>query len=316
MSSTAINNICHFNESVAYNPMKAERKQKEVIAKFKNKRVPKLIMFDDIEKIKVTNINCPNFIHAVDAMFVNNNHNDNADALKYGIVGKIASDDYSKLHGYKVEPKDKLQELTSEVLRYIHRSMPDNDTERISLTYNMVANLRFKLTGIGHFSNFYEHDDYPSLGFKIGTKVEDSSSAYLAWCREHQGEAGVPLIHSVKKVDSGMFLVVLEKYKKVNKTDVGYKLYKSINNSIYSNNTRIVIKDIIRVELNFGNKDYIEYVKQHKRFIYKYCKTIIAIAKYFKDLAQFDMHDDNWCFDNNGYPVIIDPVSFRRKIIE
>jgi len=237
--------------------------------------------------------------------FINtyNKYNDNVEALKYAV-------------NIKVDPKEKLQELTDKIITYISDSIPDNNKEKVALTYNMVAKLRFKLTGVGHFSNFYEHNDYPNLGFKIGTKVEDSSSAYLAWCREHQGEAGVPLIHTVKKVDNGMFLVVLEKYKKVNKTDVGYDLYKNINNSIGRNNVAREVRNVVRAKFNFGTKDDIEYIKQHKRFIWKYCKTIVAIAKYFKDLAQFDMHDDNWCFDNNGYPVIIDPVSFRRKILD
>lgn len=236
----------------------------------------------------------------VDGMLANycqNNHDDYVEALKYGVVNK----------------EDKLQELINKVLAYISCSEPDNDYERVHLTYNMVSELRFKLTGVGHFSNFYEHNDYPNIGFKIGTKVEDSSSAYLAWCREHQGEAGVPLIHSVKKVNNGMFLVVLEKYNKVNKSEDGYELYKQLNRCFHDSDVTTSLRDVIYREIRYGD---VTYIKQHRKFIWKYCKTIIAIAKYFKDLAQFDMHDDNWCFDNNGYPIIIDPVSFRRKILD
>ena len=198
---------------------------------------------------------------------------------------------------------------------------PDDANSRLQLTYMMVNDRRFKMTGVGHFSNFYEHDDFPNIGFKIGTKVEDSASAYTAWCREHQGEAGVPTIYGVRKANNGMFVVAVEKYNRVTGNEESFRLFQCLNSNMSFNDVEGVIRDDIYSFISNKSRDddsikSYNYMVANKRFVYKYCKTIIAIAKYFKDLAQFDMHKDNWCYDNNGYPVIIDPTSFRRKIIE
>lgn len=158
--------------------------------------------------------------------------------------------------------------------------------------------LGFNLLGAGHFSAAFSHKGLPGRVIKVGLKKEDSGAAYAAWCRQHQGQEGVPNIHDIQRHQS-CYTVVMD------------KLYEFRTSTAEA---KEVAKYRIALLISNPNSDLNwAYRARENRTVYpEFAKTCDDIRSFFKGIASFDLHDDNVMLDGNGNLVIIDPVSFTE----
>lgn len=157
---------------------------------------------------------------------------------------------------------------------------------------HLMNDAGFKLLGNGHFSAAYAHDMLPGRVIKVGFKKEDSGAAYVAFCRMHQGRAGIPNVHHVER-HAGCYTVVLDELIECDRM---------------GNETHETYADIAREFIECEGADSYGYADEDLPFI----ETCLEIRKFFKGIASFDMHSGNIMFDKDGNPFITDPVSFSH----
>lgn len=151
----------------------------------------------------------------------------------------------------------------------------------------------FYMLGNGHFSAAYGHKLLPGRVIKVGFKKEDSGAAYTAFCRMHQGRAGIPNIYDVQR-HAGCYTVVLDMLENCNR---------------YDNDEHDKYADISRDVIECKSEDYNEL----EGFDADFVETCKMIRKFFEGIASFDMHAGNIMFDEFDTPYITDPVSFTAK---
>lgn len=175
----------------------------------------------------------------------------------------------------------------------------------------MMKDAGFNRLGNGHFSAAYEHALLPGKVIKVGFKKEDSGAAYVAFCRMHQGLAGIPVVHDVQR-HAGCYTVVMDKLLPIE--GLSYKrrehmeleaLWEHVDTAVYS-----------------SEKNWNEHVRLCKEegswpkfseYDLAVIETCRKIHKFFYGIASFDMHRGNAMMDANGHLVIIDPVSFTAE---
>lgn len=176
---------------------------------------------------------------------------------------------------------------------------------------SMVKDAGFNRLGNGHFSVAYEHTMLPGKVIKVGFKKEDSGAAYVAFCRMHQGLAGIPVVHDVQR-HAGCYTVVMDKLHPIcgrHYDRDGHKeleaLWEHVDTAVYANDK--------------GWREHVDYCKEqgiwpafseHDLAVIETCRKI---HKFFYGIASFDMHRGNAMMDDNGRLVIIDPVSFTAE---
>lgn len=147
----------------------------------------------------------------------------------------------------------------------------------------------FNLLGNGHFSAAFKHELLPGRVIKVGFKKEDSGAAYVAFCRMHQGRAGIPNVYHVAR-HAGCYTVVLDELEPCNRS--GNHLHDHYADLAYY----------------FVECDY-EPEEHHEKDL-PFIETCQMIRDFFCGIASFDMHSGNIMFTKDGKPVITDPVSF------
>lgn len=157
----------------------------------------------------------------------------------------------------------------------------------------LMRDAGFKMLGNGHFSAAYSHEMLPGRVIKVGFKKEDSGAAYTAFCRMHQGRAGIPNIYHVAR-HAGCYTVVLDHLKSC---DIDA-------NDVHEKYTRAAERFI---ECTGGDAYW------HAQFVsMEFIETCKMIREFFNGIATFDMHSGNIMFDENDVPYITDPVSFSH----
>ena len=186
--------------------------------------------------------------------------------------------------------------------------------DRYYIINNMVQSRGFNLIGQGNFSDFYTHKDFEGIGFKIGTKKEDSASAYIAWCRQNQHRAGVPKVYDIQRQEkNGMYVVAMKLYDNYTKkwTTGQYELWNHIHQLVTMLSTPKYTE--LRIVARMARRNDQSFYEINKKFIFDYMRTMLEIRKFFIGIAQFDIHDGNYVLDENMLPVIIDPISFQLE---
>lgn len=149
----------------------------------------------------------------------------------------------------------------------------------------------FNLLGNGHFSAAFKHELLPGKVIKVGFKKEDSGAAYVAFCRMHQGRAGIPNVYHVAR-HAGCYTVVLDEL-------VPCQRRENDEHDHYANLAYYFVESDYEPE---------DQRKEDQQFI----QTCKDIRKFFYGIASFDMHSGNIMFTKDGQPVITDPVSFSH----
>ncbi|WWT40713.1 hypothetical protein [Klebsiella phage 175002] len=165
----------------------------------------------------------------------------------------------------------------------------------------VVDDCGFELLGNGHFSAAYKHELLPGKVIKVGFKKEDSGAAYVAFCRMHQGRAGIPKVHDVQR-HAGCYTVVLDELQEFHRADGG-----ELGDQF----------DCVSLAIDTGY-NMAQMVKAFPECT-KYTaltETAIEIRKFFAGIAHFDMHSGNVMVDHTGNLVITDPVSFSHDKAE
>ena len=155
----------------------------------------------------------------------------------------------------------------------------------------LMRDAGFKMLGNGHFSAAYSHEMLPGRVIKVGFKKEDSCAAYTAFCRMHQGRAGIPNVYHVAR-HAGCYTVVLDR----------------LNSCDDYNDVHVAYADLARY---FVESDY-HGASEYESGEYEFIETCKMIHEFFKGIASFDMHYGNIMFDDNDVPYITDPVSFSH----
>lgn len=150
----------------------------------------------------------------------------------------------------------------------------------------------FRMLGNGHFSAAYSHELLPGRVIKVGFKKEDSGAAYTAFCRMHQGRAGIPNIYHVAR-HAGCYTVVLDHLNSCDNANDTHTKYASAAQEF--------------IECSGSNADWFA-----KFVSMEFIETCKMIREFFNGIASFDMHSGNIMFDDNDVPYITDPVSFSH----
>ena len=161
-----------------------------------------------------------------------------------------------------------------------------------SLGY-LMRDAGFRMLGNGHFSAAYSHEMLPGRVIKVGFKKEDSGAAYTAFCRMHQGRAGIPNIYHVAR-HAGCYTVVLDRLHSCDR---------------YANNVHANHASAAREFIECTGGDVNEYAQFVSMEFIETCKMI---REFFYGIASFDMHSGNIMFDENDVAYITDPVSFSH----
>lgn len=148
----------------------------------------------------------------------------------------------------------------------------------------------FSLLGNGHFSAAFKHTLLPGRVIKVGFKKEDSGAAYVAFCRMHQGRAGIPNVYHVAR-HAGCYTVVLDELEPCRRRE-------NETHDHYAILAYYFVEGDGEPEEGFPENDL------------PFVETCKMIHKFFYGIASFDMHIGNIMFTKDGKPVITDPVSF------
>ena len=159
-----------------------------------------------------------------------------------------------------------------------------------SLGY-LMRDAGFRMLGNGYFSAAYSHEMLPGRVIKVGFKKEDSGAAYTAFCRMHQGRAGIPNVYHVAR-HAGCYTVVLDR----------------LHSCDDDNDVHVAYADLASYFVESDCHDASDFEPGEYEFI----ETCKMIREFFKGIASFDMHRGNIMFDDNDVPYITDPVSFSN----
>lgn len=165
----------------------------------------------------------------------------------------------------------------------------------------------FEFLGNGFFSGAYKHPQ-SDKAFKLGIKKDDSAAAYTAFCRLHQGKAGIPTVHNVMR-SNGCYAVVMDLYNK-------FVIDDQFNAGCHE-----IAQAIIHTK-KWADGDYNRSEHMSERFaslndkwLTEFEETCINIREFFNGLASFDLHEGNVMIDRKtGMMVITDPVSYTRVV--
>lgn len=155
----------------------------------------------------------------------------------------------------------------------------------------LMRDAGFRMLGNGHFSAAYSHEMLPGRVIKVGFKKEDSGAAYTAFCRMHQGRAGIPNVYHVAR-HAGCYTVVLDRLHSCDDDNYDHEAYADL--------ARYFVESDCHDASDFAPGDY------------EFIETCKMIREFFKGIASFDMHNGNIMFDDNDVPYITDPVSFSH----
>ena len=159
-----------------------------------------------------------------------------------------------------------------------------------SLGY-LMRDAGFHMLGNGHFSAVYSHEMLPGRVIKVGFKKEDSGAAYTAFCRMHQGRAGIPNVYHVAR-HAGCYTVVLDRLHSCDNDNYDHEVYADL--------ALCFVESDCYDASDFAPGDY------------EFIETCKMIREFFKGIASFDMHSGNIMFDDNDVPYITDPVSYSH----
>lgn len=154
----------------------------------------------------------------------------------------------------------------------------------------MMEKAGWRFCGSGYYSAAFFKG---GLAMKIGFKPEDSALLYAAWCRMNQGRAGVPLIHKLKSHGTCFALLMDRLEPLTGELDDSTALFDPILAAEVSS---------VKETINLGADGLVEHMDL--------CRTAADIREFFRDIANFDIHEANVMLDRSGNLVITDPVSF------
>lgn len=220
--------------------------------------------------------------------------------------------------------KDTMQRLTTS----IHASICANNYipydvdgiscgERWSNLQSELEEKGFTLLGTGHFAAAYSHPELDGYAIKVGFKKDDSGAAYAAYCRAHQGEAGIPNIHLIKRF-SRAYMVVMDKYRSLDDIGGNYCREEDTYEQKFLNNSWYVANSIIDAGRT-RQEAFDWYMQDHGlghielQYIRQLAKTCESIHSYFHEIARFDLHRANVMVDVKGNMIITDPVSWTAE---
>lgn len=143
----------------------------------------------------------------------------------------------------------------------------------------------WEFVGGGYFSGVVRHIGFPGVVFKISMRPDDAYKAYALWVRQNPGKH-FPVIYSIHHVGD-VAVYALKEY------------------------------DHITMLPDFSTWEFLDRERMHRpNHVYRrsLCSAVGSVRKFFKGVAQLDIHGENLMFDPETKQVIItDPVSFNKE---
>lgn len=196
-------------------------------------------------------------------------------------------------------------------------------TDCFSALKSILSDNGFQFLGAGFFSAAFSHDAFPNMAFKIGFKKEDSGAQYAAWCRNEwasgRGNVHIPKIEYLNRFKL-CYVSIMPLYRPMS---VAYPDCWNDDWDEPKGTIRFMAYNMERVLFGYLNS-YLQYKEAVSSYpdspaFQPFAAAMVSselylllarLGQFFKGVASFDLHTENFMFDAEGNIVITDPVSF------
>ena len=147
----------------------------------------------------------------------------------------------------------------------------------------------------GYFSSVFKHYSTPGVVYKLSMRTDDAYAAFALWARANPNPHA-PVFHDIQRGRRAVVFAIKE-YMSLNEAQLSGQLTPAF----------VTYRLMDRVRENKPNTLY-------RRNLVKYLREI---RKFFKGVAQIDIHGENLMFDPDSKRIIVtDPVSFTKSAEE
>lgn len=158
-----------------------------------------------------------------------------------------------------------------------------------------LRDMGFMYCGHGYFSSVFQHAATPGVVYKLSMRTDDAYAAFALWARANPNP-NAPVFHDIQRGRRAVVFAIKEY--------MPFGVAQSRGQLPLSFMPHILMD---RVRENKPNTLY-------RRNLVKYLREI---SKFFKGVAQIDIHEENLMFDPDSKRVIVtDPVSFTKSAEE
>lgn len=158
-----------------------------------------------------------------------------------------------------------------------------------------LLDMGFTYCGHGYFSSVFRHGGTPGVVYKLSMRTDDAYAAFALWARANPNPHA-PMFHDIQRGRRAVVFAIKE-YVSLNEAQLSGQLTTAF----------VTYRLMDRVRENKPNTLY-------RRNLVKYLREI---RKFFKGVAQIDIHGGNLMFDPDSKRIIVtDPVSFTKSAEE
>lgn len=158
-----------------------------------------------------------------------------------------------------------------------------------------LRDMGFMYCGHGYFSSVFQHADTPGVVYKLSMRTDDAYAAFALWARANPNPHA-PVFHDIQRGRRAVVFAIKE-YVSLNEAQLSGQLTTAF----------VTYRLMDRVRDNKPNTLY-------RRNLVKYLREI---RKFFKGVAEIDIHGENLMFDPDSKRIIVtDPVSFTKSAEE
>lgn len=155
-----------------------------------------------------------------------------------------------------------------------------------------LRDMGFMYCGHGYFSSVFKHGSTPGVVYKLSMRTDDAYAAFALWARANPNPHA-PVFHDIQRGRRAVMFAVKE-YISLNAAQLRGQLPATFS----------VYRLMDRVDEHKPNTLY-------RRNLVKYLREI---RKFFKGVAEIDIHGENLMFDPDSKRIIVtDPVSFTKS---
>ena len=199
---------------------------------------------------------------------------------------------YAKEFGYRVGDIISAPEQTSEqLLRYAPTRIHDGLLGFLDMSQKL-HDMGLMYGGHGYFSSVFQHDATPGVVYKLSMRTDDAYAAFALWARANPNPHA-PVFHDIQRGRRAVVFAIKEYLPlgvaqsrgelppAFSAYDLMYRVYANRPNTLYRHNL-------------------VKYLRE--------------IRKFFRGVAQVDVHGENLMFDPDSKRIIVtDPVSFTKS---
>lgn len=155
-----------------------------------------------------------------------------------------------------------------------------------------LRDMGFMYCGHGYFSSVFKHGDTPGVVYKLSMRTDDAYAAFALWARANPNQHA-PVFHDIQRGRRAVVFAIKE--------------YLPLGVAQSRGQLPMAFASYVLMGRVWDNKPNTLY----RRNLVKYIREI---RKFFKGVAQIDIHGENLMFDPDSKRIIVtDPVSFTKS---